>query len=175
MDVEKILSARGYRQADQSVAMGVALTNLKLGATDGLEDDARIRCNNAHLEDWIIPLVGAFGSTREISGQYAQAHQVALDKNCHLQHFSLYEDACPVASSTLSIHKTLARIDDVGTLPEFQRKGYATRLMTATLTEAKQLGARHCFLEASTSGLGLYQKLGFASLFTNNIYTQQRP
>ena len=42
----------------------------------------------------------------------------------------------------------------------------------AYMTEAKKLGARHCFLESSDSGLGVYQKLGFETLFKNNIYSR---
>ena len=67
---------------------------------------------------------------------------------------------------------SIARIDDVGTLPEFQGKGYASALMRYVLSEAKKLGARHCFLESSDSGLGVYQKLGFESLFKSNIYSR---
>ncbi|MBL3285103.1 putative GNAT acetyltransferase C-terminal domain protein [Rickettsiales endosymbiont of Paramecium tredecaurelia] len=69
---------------------------------------------------------------------------------------------------------TIARIDDVGTLPEFQGKGYASALMRYVLSEAKRLGVRHCFLESSDSGLGVYQKLGFEPLFKNNIYSRER-
>lgn len=72
---------------------------------------------------------------------------------------------------TLSLNKGVARIDDVGTLPEFQGKGYATHLMNDVLFTAKQLGADHCFLESSDSGLGIYKKLGFELLFENRIYS----
>lgn len=58
------------------------------------------------------------------------------------------------------------------TLPEFQGKGYARALMTYALSEAKGLGASYAFLEASDSGLGVYQKLGFEPLFKNNIYSR---
>jgi ribosomal protein S18 acetylase RimI-like enzyme len=71
------------------------------------------------------------------------------------------------------MHDTIARIDDVGTLPELQGKGYATHLMRYVLSEAKRLGAHHCFLESSDSGFGVYQKLGFEPLFKNNIYSRK--
>lgn len=67
---------------------------------------------------------------------------------------------------------TIARIDDVGTLPAFKGKGYASALMRYVLLEAKELGARHCFLESSYSGLGVYQKLSFETLFKKNIYSR---
>jgi hypothetical protein len=45
--------------------------------------------------------------------------------------------------------------------------------MRYALSESKKLGARHCFLESSDSGLGVYQKLGFDPLFKNNIYSRK--
>lgn len=40
--------------------------------------------------------------------------------------------------------------------------------------EAINLGADYCFLEASKSGLSVYQKLGFKPLFKNNYYSYTR-
>jgi predicted GNAT family acetyltransferase len=95
-------------------------------------------------------------------------------KDFRYRHFSLYKQEKPIASITLSMHDdNIARIDDVGTLPEFQGKGYAMHLMRYVLSEAKKLGARHCFLESSDSGLRVYQNLGFEPLFKNNIYSRK--
>lgn len=104
---------------------------------------------------------------------YAATHESALKKNVNLRHFSLYKQEKPIASITLSMHLAIARIDDVGTLPELQGKGYATHLMRYVLSEAKKLGACHCFLESSDLGLGVYQKLGFETLFKNNIHSRK--
>ena len=62
------------------------------------------------------------------------------------------------------------RVPRAFVLPEFQGKGYATHLVRYVLSEAKRLGAHYCFLESSDSGLGVYQKLGFETLFKNNMY-----
>ena len=129
--------------------------------------------NDDQLNDWMMPLIGAFESTFEICSIYATTHKNALKKNINLRHFSLYKQEKPIASITLSLNNGIARIDDVGTLPEFQGKGYATHLMHYVLSEAKRLGAHHCFLESSDSGFGVYQKLGFEPLFKNNIYSRK--
>jgi ribosomal protein S18 acetylase RimI-like enzyme len=88
-----------------------------------------------------------------------------------LLHSSLYKQEQPISSITLSINNDLARIDDVGTLPEFQRKGYATHLIKDALSAAKKLNVNYCFLESSTSSFSIYKSLGFEFLFKNNIYT----
>lgn len=168
------LNTIGYPQKSKSVSMVVNLDKFSFDQTANLADETIIKANDDRLNDWMMPLIGAFESTFEICLIYATTHENALKRNINLRHFSLYKQEKPIASITLSMHNdTIARIDDVGTLPEFQGKGYATHLMRYVLSEAKRLGARHCFLESSDSGLGVYQKLGFEPLFKNNIYSRK--
>lgn len=168
-----ILNTMGYPQKSKSVSMTVDLDSLATDQTASFDSETTIKSNDNQLNDWMIPLIGAFESTFEVCMVYAATHESALKKNVNLRHFSLYKQEKPIASITLSMHDAIARIDDVGTLPEFQGKGYATHLMCYVLSEAKKLGARHCFLESSDSGLGVYQKLGFETLFKNNIYSRK--
>ena len=167
-----VLNAMGYPQKSKSVSMIVELARFAMDQTARFDDETAIKANDNQLNEWMMPLVGAFESTFEICRIYAGIHENALKRNINLRHFSLYKQEQPIASITLSMHDAIARIDDVGTLPELQGKGYATHLMRYVLSEAKKLGARHCFLESSDSGLGVYQKLGFETLFKNNIYSR---
>ncbi len=168
--IEKTFKNLGYERKETSVAMALSLNNLVLKNQNGLNEKIEIKENNNHLEQWLVPLISAFGSTFNITEQYAKTHEQALKKNIKLHHFSLYQNNKPIASMTLSLNNKMARIDDVGTLPEFQGRGYATKLMQHALLEAKKLGATDCFLEASESGLSIYQQLGFKPLFKNHIY-----
>ena len=168
-----VLNTMGYHQKNKSVSMVVDLDRFSIDKTNSFDAETMIKANDDQLNDWMMPLIGAFESTFEICSIYTTIHERALKKNINLRHFSLYKQEKPIASITLSMHDTMARIDDVGTLPEFQSKGYATQLMRYVLSEAKNLGAHHCFLESSDSGLGVYQKLGFNTLFKNNIYSKK--
>lgn len=168
-----VLNTMGYPQKSKSVSMVVDLDRFAIDQTASFDYETVIKANDDQLNDWMMPLIGAFESTFEICLIYANIHESALKKNINLRHFSLYKQEKPISSITLSMHDAIARIDDVGTLPEFQGKGYATHLMRYMLSEAKRLGSRHCFLESSDSGLGVYQKLGFESLFKNNIYSRE--
>jgi GNAT superfamily N-acetyltransferase len=125
---------------------------------------------NNKLDHWAQPLLHAFESTIEITNQYRDVHLNALKTAKNFYHFSCYQDEIPVASLTLTINKGMARIDDVGTLPFYQNKGIATYLIHYAIGEAKRLGVTYCFLEASASGLSVYQKIGFQPLFKNRIY-----
>ncbi len=168
-----VLNTMGYPQKCKSVSMVVDLDKFATDQTASFDSETTIKPNDDQLNDWMMPLIGAFESTFEICSIYATTHANAIKKNVNLRHFSLYKKEKPIASITLSMHDAIARIDDVGTLPEFQGTGYATHLMRYVLLEAKGLGAHHCFLESSDSGLGVYQKLGFELLFTNNIYSRK--
>jgi GNAT superfamily N-acetyltransferase len=170
-EIKQVLQTMDYLQTDQSLAMSFDLRDLIFNSASSFDDEAVIRANDNQLNDWMIPLVGAFQSTVETCSKYVRLHEVALQNNLQIHHFSLYKHAHPVASITLSIHDAIARIDDVGTLPKFQGKGYATHLIRFALLEAKKLGATDCFIEASIPGLSVYQKLGFKPLFENNIYS----
>ena len=165
---DTIVKNLGYHQAGKSVAMAL---ELKLPNTPQLKDGTKIRSNDTHLHEWMLPLIDSFESTFRISSLYANAHESACKKGYNLYHFNLYENDEPITSITLSIYGTVARIDDVGTVPEHQRKGHATCLVNYALSKASELGATHCFLEASESGLSIYQKLGFFPLFRTNIYS----
>lgn len=171
--LEDVLNIMGYSQKSKSVSMVLDLDKFAINHTAHFDDDTMIKANNDNLNDWMMPLIGAFESTLEMCSIYAATHESALKNNINLFHFSLYKQQKPIASITLSRHDALARIDDVGTLPELQGKGYATRLMSYVLSKAKELGARYCFLESSDSGLGVYQKLGFEPLFNNTIYARE--
>ncbi len=161
---QNTLTSMGYTKIDTSVCMYFSLQDFSV------QKSFDIKASDKNLSHWIVPLISAFESSEKVGLSYAKAHEHALNNKFNFYHFSLYIKEKPIASITLSINGTIARIDDVGTLPEFQRQGYATRLMNHVLSQAKKLGAEHCFLEASDAGLSIYQKLGFTALFKNNIY-----
>jgi GNAT superfamily N-acetyltransferase len=166
-----LLKTHGYLEDGKSVAMAINLENKVIAS---LDDEATIKPTNANLTDWMIPLIEAFDSTPEVTSLYAHCHENALSKGAELYHYTLYRQGQPIYSLTLSIQGKNARIDDVGTVPEFQAKGNATSLVKYALLEASKLGASHCFLESSVSGLSIYQKIGFQTLFRNRYYSRQK-
>ncbi len=169
-EVERVLKSMGFTGKGKSVAMALKLGALNFNSQLASEDDLQIKTTDSNLREWMIPLIEAFESTFNITSEYVKTHEAALKNKVNLSHFSLYKANNPIASMTLSIHDKIARIDDVGTLPEFQGRGYATHLMQHALLEAQKLGATDCYLEASESGLSIYEQLGFTTLFKNNIY-----
>ncbi|KTD11239.1 GNAT family N-acetyltransferase [Legionella jamestowniensis] len=124
-----------------------------------------IKATDTKLADWRTPLIEAFQSTVELTALYQKTHEHALVKKSQLHHLTLYLNEKPISSLTLSLQGKLARIDDFGTLPAHQRKGYGSYLLNFALDKLKKLGVEYCFLEAAESSLSLYEKLGFKILF----------
>ncbi len=117
------------------------------------------------LVDWAIPVESAFEIGHFISGQYQQCHQMALNAGKCLQHYALYVDDQPICALTLSRLDNIIRLDDIGTVKEKKRRGYASALINYVLKEAKLHNATMCYLEASRDGNGLYRRIGFKPLF----------
>ena len=51
------------------------------------------------------------------------------------------------------------------TLPDYQRRGLGTRMMTALMGHARARGIDEFLLDASAEGMPLYTKLGFRPLY----------
>jgi GNAT superfamily N-acetyltransferase len=164
----KILAKNGFQPTETSVAMAKPLAIEKTASQDILD----IRTMNDALDQWMGPLIAYPATTAEINRQYKNRHAKALQRGKNLLHFSLFEHGQVISSLTLSLNKKLARIDDVATVPKFQKQGNASKLMKYALREAATLGANYCFLEASQQGLSIYKKLSFRVLFNNQIFNQ---
>lgn len=170
--LEAPLQEQHLEVTDKGVAMIASLSNSSLPIIDSALIVKEIKGN---LSEWSVPLIYGFESTPEVTAIYTKRHESASKPDANLHHFSGFINNTLVTSLTLSLCEDFARIDDVATLPAYQRKGYATTLILETLRFAKQLNVTSCFLEASETGLNVYKKLGFNELFINLHYEQGSP
>lgn len=166
-EILKTLDFSPEGNSENAVAMFIDLKQLPSLQKPKLSS---IKNMDNNLDEWMYPSIEAFASTYEITNQYKKNHERALANKAQFWHFSFYVDKTPVSSLTLSLHNDLARIDDLGTLPSYQKQGFATELVHFALEQAKNLKANYCFLEASESGLSLYKKIGFKSLFKRQYF-----
>lgn len=158
----------------QTTAMQLDLTTWQ-NRLDPIHDMALL---TESLSDWSTPLLTAFGEPPEQSGQldtlvteqYQSAHETALQQHAPLHHFVLKVDGQPVSCLTLTLSEQGARLDDIGTALPHQGQGYASHLLEYALLFAKEQGVQTCYLEASSSGLSLYQKQGFTALFNYHYF-----
>jgi ribosomal protein S18 acetylase RimI-like enzyme len=171
---DSLLSSPHLQMLDRSTMMYYNL-NDTLPALYSV--DLSIIENNEDLRDWGFCLTQAFGNSAEtptnfsqFPDQYISAHKNGIWNTKAFHHFVGYLNNTPVTCATLSLNNSIARIDDVGTIPEHQHKGYATQMIHHILTLAKLKGVDICFLESSSIGLNVYEKLGFKTLDSNVYY-----
>lgn len=156
-----------YKLVDTGMGMVFDLLSNNLQAADV---ELEFKLMNNDLDTWSIPLLHGFQSTPEITQIYTLRHAEALKKCKGIYHFSGFLAGEAVVSMTLTVKERLARIDDLATLPNFQKRGFASAMMAYALNNALALKVQYCFLEASKVGLNLYQRIGFQPLFTNHYY-----
>ena len=125
------------------------------------------------LSDWIIPLKEAYQATNENALLYQEAHLRALQKKANFRHFVGYVNDVPVAAATLSLSPYGARLDDLGILTTYQKKGFGTAMALFRMKIAKNLGYDWICLEASNDGARLYKKMGFKELYPLKIYRKK--
>jgi ribosomal protein S18 acetylase RimI-like enzyme len=77
--------------------------------------------------------------------------------------YRAYLDEVPVGTATLSTSSSSAGIWNLGTLPEYRKKGIGHTLIEATLTEAQKrdYGQVMAILMPKGMAWGIFKKLGF--------------
>ena len=165
--VEVLFSKHLLQPLWEEVAMMILINNSTIPMNNS---PLSVKEMKGDLHIWSIPLIHGFESTPEVTNVYTKRHELASETKASIHHFSGFINDVVVCSMTLSICDDIARIDDVATIPEFQKKGYATKLMFEALSVANQLNIKKCFLGASQDGLSIYKKIGFKELFINRYY-----
>ncbi len=174
---ESLLNSKQHTQfikeftlADKGVGMAFNLLGNNWQSADS---SLEFKMMNEDLHSWSIPLTHGFQSTPEITAIYILRHAEALKKCKGLYHVTGFLAGEPVVSLTLTVKEHLARIDDLATIPGYQKRGFASAIMAYALKRALELKVKTCFLEASKDGLNLYKRIGFQPLFTNLYYELQ--
>lgn len=85
-------------------------------------------------------------------------------------HFLARWQGAPCAVSTLLRAGSAAGIYHVATLPAFRGRGLGTALTLAAMQTAQAAGAGTAILFATPSGLPVYQRMGFETVSTADLY-----
>ena len=173
------IMAAGYEADGETSAMHLSVDEWLPSSV--LPAGCEIREVNEQLSLWAEPLEAAFPAGENdgedapdfsIVSDYISYHQRAMANGAELHHAVLLCQGKPVSCITLSLSEYGARIDDLGTVPAYQGNGYATLLLDYALTLCRKRCIGDCYLEASSEGLSLYQKLGFRTLFNYLFYVK---
>lgn len=133
------------------------------------ENPLIIQSADINKHGWHKILRDAFGGTELTTAQYAQALDRAKAK-VDMEHFLGTLDGNPIAAITLTFANDSVRVDNVATVPSHQRLGYGSQMVQFGINLAHAREFKYCFLDASSNGLNVYQRLGFSEIFTYHIY-----
>ncbi len=91
-----------------------------------------------------------------------------------VRHYLAWYNSVPVATLTLILKGEMAGIWNVGTLADYRRRGIAAAMMRHAIAEAAMLGYSSTMLLASHDGEPLYERLGYITQGTIQIFVPAR-
>lgn len=135
---------------DLSKSLPAIQTNFKIEEAD----------ENNDLATWIEPLNEGFPG--DDSGVcYRKLNADLLNKSeKKLRHFIAYFDNEVAAAATLFLSEDSVMLHNLATKHKFKKRGLGKALALHRMKIAKNLGYKHCFLDASEEGYQLHRKLG---------------
>ena len=86
-----------------------------------------------------------------------------------------YHAGAPVTACMLLRSGGVVGLHWVGTLARCRGRGYASTLLSRLLTDEFDDGAQQAVLLATSSGLGMYQRLGFTQVGAVSVFTAPTP
>ncbi len=85
-----------------------------------------------------------------------------------------YADQLPVTTTATVVAANVVGIYSVGTLPQYRQRGYAEAIIRQALAlEKERTGIATSILQATHSGLHLYQQMGYRKVTKFSVYISQ--
>jgi N-acetylglutamate synthase-like GNAT family acetyltransferase len=129
-----------------------------------------IKKGDKDLTAWIQPIREGFSSTDDCE-TYRKLNATLQQNGEHkLRHFIVYYDKEPASSGTLFLSNNSVMLHNLATKHKFRNKGIVTALTLYMMQMAKNMGFKHCFLDASDEEFHLYQKIGFKVYGVTSVY-----
>ncbi len=170
IELGTLLESNGMTKIEDFSVMGIDITKALPVISDNCLCIKEV-LSARDFDDWNIPEHDGFGGTEEVMMQFRRrTENIPYGNGNNFHHYVLYVDSNPVAAGTLSLHQGNARLDNIAVRPAYQKNGFGTAITLHMLTEAKRFGVKHCFLDASHHGKGVYIKLGFQEYYTGEMY-----
>jgi ribosomal protein S18 acetylase RimI-like enzyme len=166
-DLAARLQAHGARRLDDAVGMAADLHAVRVdaGLPAGLTIE-RVR-DEELLRHYNDAMNRGFGSPAIIRDGFLQVFtSLGQGDDQPWRHYVGLMDGHAVASSSLLLGTHVAGIYNVATVEEARGQGIGTAMTVAALREAQAQGYRVAVLHASAAGVGIYQRLGFATYCT---------
>lgn len=118
----------------------------------------------------------AFDEITAIAFEFSEALQEkysALLDQTKGEFYLTYFDGIPVTTGYLLMKGDIGGIFNIGTLPEYERRGCASSMMKHLQCRAHELGLKKLVLLSAPNSVKLYENLGFKNVLTIDIYARR--
>lgn len=120
------------------------------------------------LAQYVAVMAAGFGIPRSLVAslltvESLQSPEYAL--------FLAFDGETPVATAALVVSGDVAGVYNVGTPPEFRRRGFGEAATRAAVAEGVRRGCTRTTLQASAMGYPIYERMGYRTVATWRNYT----
>lgn len=165
-----LLTSKGFSLREENVGMYRFLEDFH--PSDNPSSLRFEKVEDRHRLKDFAKVIESFGIPEESYEKlYSLIPLASISKDAPLEIYLGLVGNQPVVSGIVVFHAGVAGIYYLATLPEKQKKGYASALLEHLLMRAKENGYSLATLQASRAGIGLYQRLGFNACCTFPEYT----
>lgn len=173
------LSEQGYKQETEDSLMfhsGESIDESRFSEIKKVEDENRLEVfletfNLCYRKDDPMNPYGELGD-------YLKASRIAWEKHHDtnkIEYFIAYKENKPVAVATLTNHKQVGYISNVGSLVSVRGEGYGKLATMYCVAVSKQNGnTLHCLAtEEGTNPNAFYKSIGFNTRFTAKLVSKE--
>lgn len=155
----KMLIEKGFREVSRWEGMWLDQSHFRPATSKSTELLIRKVETNEESDEWIgvsMPVLMPGKSINRLIPEYwCQSNKYTL--------LTAYSNNKAVATALSFTHQQVAGLYFITTLPEHQKKGYASMIVSKLIDDTFKEGVGSIILHASMAGLKLYQNLGFKS------------
>ena len=155
------LQARGYRFADPTLTLRRTLDTLPA------KNNATTIISSSHVTpEWLNTFIAC--TPRYSRNRQTIKHMLGAILDQTHYHLALV-NGMPVATAMSVQHLDSVTLQNIATLPDFQRRGLATQLLITALHGAAANGAAWCWLavgQENSGAIALYRHLGFDNFYS---------
>jgi N-acetylglutamate synthase len=164
-ELDTLLAARGYRSADRSSVMHMAIDNAEGRAKDKLDKNKAFIEESLSPEQWLDVYYAISGKSTKHLGAHLQLLQAMPN---HRLFFVLTQGGMAVCCGIGVVTDAYLGLFEIATRSTHQGQGLATRLCQNLLHWGQSKGAHSAFLQVeaiNTRAISIYERLGFQNLY----------
>lgn len=166
------LEQQGFTHLFEAPAMAMDLRKLPLeDRTSTIPVVFEEVSDTEGLSDWCRVMTCVYEFPEHVHSDWKDLLQAAgYGKASKYRHFIARSEGEPVACSSIYLDGRVAGLSNVGTMPEYRRRGLGRAIVLTAFNEARSAGYRVGVLYSSEMGYEMYKQMGFREYSRGNCF-----